>query len=326
MKIGTIGTGNILNSILDAVKDTDDIVCEAVYSRNESTGKALADKFRVRKVYTELEDMLADDKVDFIYIASPNSLHYEHARQALEHGKNVICEKPFTSTLKEASELAEIAKQRELFLFEAITTTYLPNYQIIREQVKNLGNIKLVLCNYSQYSSRYDKLLAGEITNAFSPEFSGGTLMDINLYNIYFVMGLFGKPDYFRYYSNRISNGIDTSGILIMKYPEFVCECTGAKDAWGVNSVQIQGEKGFMYVTDGSNGCSEVRVTTREYEKFFNEQKGHHQWYFEIQGITRLVGERNYDECWRRLDKTLEVMEVIEKARKEEGILFDADK
>lgn len=326
MKIGTIGTGNILNLVLDAVKNTDDIICEAVFSRNESTGRRLADKFGIKKVYTGLEDMLADDEIDFIYIASPNSLHYEQARQALEHGKHVICEKPFTSTYNEARELAEIARQKKLFLLEAITTTYLPNYQIIREQVKNLGNIKLVLCNYSQYSSRYDNLLGGEMPNVFNPKFSGGALMDINLYNVYFVMGLFGKPDYFCYYPNRFENGIDTSGILIMHYPGFVCECSGAKDTWGVNSVQIQGEKGFLYVTDGSNGCNQVRVTTNEYEKFFNEQEGHNQWYFEIQGITKLVAEKNYDECLRRLDGTLEVMEVIEKARREAGIFFDADR
>jgi scyllo-inositol 2-dehydrogenase (NADP+) len=111
-----------------------------------------------------------------------------------------------------------------------------------------------------------------------------------------------------------------------MHYPGFVCECSGAKDTWGVNSVQIQGEKGFLYVTDGSNGCNQVRVTTNEYEKFFNEQEGHNQWYFEIQGITKLVAEKNYDECLRRLDRTLEVMEVIEKARREAGIFFDADR
>jgi len=326
MKVGTIGTGDILNLILDAVKDTDDIICEAIYSRDESTGRTLAGKFGIRKVYTRLEDMLNDDEVGFIYIASPNSLHYEQARLALEHGKNVICEKPFTSTYSEARELAEIAKQKQLFLFEAITTTYLPNYQIIKEQVKNLGNIKLVLCNYSQYSSRYNKLLGGEMTNAFNPKFSGGALMDINLYNVYFVMDLFGKPDYIRYYPNRFENGIDTSGILILQYPGFVCECSGAKDTWGVNSAQIQGEKGFLYVTEGSNGCIQVRVTTNEYEKFFNEQEGHHQWYFEIQGITKLVRDKNYTECWKRLDRTLEVVEVIEKARKEAGILFDADR
>ncbi|MDF2942565.1 MAG: oxidoreductase [Herbinix sp.] len=324
MKVGTIGTGNILQMILGSIAETEGITCEAVYSRKMETGKRLAEKFDVAKVYSVYEEMLKDEVIDFIYIASPNSLHYEHAKKALEAGKNVICEKPFTTTLKETRELIALAKEKKLYLFEAVTLMYTPNYQLIREHLGEIGKIKLVQCSYCQYSSRYDALLNGEVTNVFNPAFSGGSLMDINFYNVYFIMGLFGKPSEARYYPNCIENGIDTSGIVMMSYPDFQCSCTGAKDTWGVNCAQIHGEKGYIYVTEGSNGCKEIKVVTKENETIYNEQTTH-QWYYEIQGITKIVNKGAYEECYKRLDRTAEVVGFLEEIRKDAGIIFAAD-
>ena len=100
MKIGTIGSGEIVCKFLDAVTKTDGVSCEAVYSRSQEKGEALATRYRVEKVYTHLEEMMSDEQVDCVYVASPNSLHYEQTKMALEHGKNVICEKPFTTKKK----------------------------------------------------------------------------------------------------------------------------------------------------------------------------------------------------------------------------------
>ena len=105
MKLGTLGTGFIVHNILDGVALTEGIECEAVYSRSFEKGKALADKYGVKKVYTELTRMLEDPEVDFVYVASPNSLHFEQAKLALEYGKNVICEKPFVTSLEKTKAL-----------------------------------------------------------------------------------------------------------------------------------------------------------------------------------------------------------------------------
>ena len=89
MRIGTVGTGFITNYILDNIEKTDGISCHAVYSRNEDSARRLAEKYHIEKTYTDYERMLSDDSLDFIYIASPNSLHYSQTKSALEHGKNV---------------------------------------------------------------------------------------------------------------------------------------------------------------------------------------------------------------------------------------------
>ena len=230
-----------------------------VYSRTEKRAKEFAEKHGVQKYYTDMEEMLNDENVDIVYVASPNSLHYSQSKMALEHKKHVINEKPFTPTLKECNELFELAKENGVFIFEAITTIHLPNYALVKEHLKDCGELKFVQCNFSQYSSRYGKYKNHEQTNAFDPAFNGGALMDINVYCIHFVTGIFGKPESVSYIANRGYNGIDTSGILIMRYPGFIATCVGAKDSSSENHVYIQGDQGTIRVFGSSCGvCSHV--------------------------------------------------------------------
>ncbi len=322
IKIGTIGRGVIVRSILDAIQVTEGITLEAVYSRTENAGRELADDYGVAKVYTQLEDLFNDSEVNFIYVASPNSLHFEHAKQALESGKNVICEKPMAPERNQVEALINIARANGLILIDAVPTAFLPNFEIVKQQLSKIGPIKLVMSNYSQYSSRYDKLLAGEISNVFSLDFSGGCLQDINFYNVYFNVALFGKPDLATYFPNLHDGKIDTSGIMILKYPGFVSSCAGAKDTWGINFVQIEGEKGFIYVKDGSNGLAEIRVVTKTSDETFNEQESSDRWLYEIQNLVKLINEKDSNVINNRLDITADVIGVMETARKQAGIYF----
>lgn len=325
MNIGIIGTGLIVTSVLQATQSIEGIAWNAVYSRTYENGEKLVKQFGIFKIYTDFDSFLSDGEIDTVYIASPNSLHYTQAKAALNHGKHVIAEKPFTSTLKQATELQQLAKEKHLFLFEAITTRYLPNYYYIREQLPKLGRLRIVQCCFSQYSSRYDALLRGEAPNIFHPAFSGGAWEDINLYNIQFVIGLFGSPIFGKYYPNKHENGIDTSGIAILQYTDFICVCQGAKDTVGVNCVQIQGENGFLYVTGESNECREVRIHLRNgYETSYTAQN-QPRWFYEFCAMRDSIISKNYTECWKQLDATIQVVACMEAMRKDAGIYFPDD-
>lgn len=325
MRLGTIGTGMIVREILKAVSRVDGVSCAAVYSRKQETGQRLADEFGIARVYTALDALLADDAIDTIYIASPNSLHTEQAKRALAAGKHVLLEKPFTPTRREAEELFALAEENGVFLLEAITTESLPHYKLIRAQLPQLGRLRMVQCAYSQYSSRYDALKRGETPNVFNPAFAGGALQDINLYNIHFCIGLFGKPQSAVYYPNRHANGIDTSGVLVMRYPDFLCVCEGAKDVAGVNSAQLQGENGYLYIKDGCNWCREVTLDAQE-TRTWNLQEPEKHWQYEMEELPRIIAEKNWAEYERRKRLTLDVVEVMEQARTQAGILFPPDK
>lgn len=325
MRIGTIGTGFIVDTFLSALAEIEGAECVAMYSRKEERAKPLAEKYQVEKIYIDLDKLYKDPTVDFIYVASPNSLHYEYAYRALEHGKHVICEKPFTSTVRETENLIKLAKKKGLMLFEAITTIHLPNFQLIKQHLGKLGQLRFIQCNYSQYSSRYDAFLRGETPNVFNPEFSGGALADINIYNLHFVINLFGSPESVNYTANKHENGIDTSGVVVMKYPGFIAECVGAKDTRSTNFVLIQGEKGYLHVENGANGCQNVILHIKDEEIRLNNQTTSNYLYYELLDFKEIFDQQDFDQCYKLLEHSHAVMEVFEKARKTAGIVFAAD-
>ena len=325
IRLGTIGSGVIVHSILDNVKVTEGIRCVAVYSRTEEKGKALAQEYDVLKVYTDMDEFLADEEINFVYIATPNLLHYEQTKRALLAGKNVICEKPFCTKASQAKELVELAKERGLFLIDAVPTYFLPNLEILKRELFKIGRIKLIMGNYSQYSGRYDQVLKGEVPNIFNLAYGGGCLMDINFYNVYLNVALFGLPKESVYYPNMFEGLSDTSGIIIMQYDGFVSESVGAKDTWGINFFQIEGENGYIYIKGASNGIAEVKVVTKTSEEIFNEQSNSDRWFYEVQNLTKIVLADDYDAVYKNLDIMLDVVDVLERSRKSAGIIFPND-
>ena len=325
IKLGTIGSGVIVHSILDNVQRTDGITLEAVYSRSADKAAALAKEYGCQKTYTDMDAFLADESINLVYIATPNLLHFPQAKKALLAGKNVLLEKPFTTTYAHAQELASLAREKGLLLVEAAPTSFLPNFAILKNELPKIGNIKLVMSNYSQYSSRYDAVLRGEVPPVFDPAFGGGCLMDINFYNVLLNVLLFGAPKSATYHANRPAGLSDTSGIMVMEYDGFVSTNVGAKDTWGVNFFQIEGENGYIYVENGSNGIQSVRTVTKTSDETQNLQSSTDRWFYEIQELTRLLLNNERESLDARLDTTLTTIQVIESTRKAAGILSPGD-
>lgn len=325
VRLGTIGSGKIVHSILNHVRVVQGIRLVAVYSRCPDKAEDLAKEYGASGVYTNMDAFLADENMNFVYIATPNQLHYAQTKRALLAGKNVICEKPFCTRSEDARELAELAKERGLVLIEAVPTAFLPNLEILKRDLPKIGKVKLVHGNYSQYSSRYDDLLRGEIPNIFNPQFGGGSLMDINFYNVYLNVTLFGKPRSVAYHPNLYQGVYDTSGILVMNYDGFVSEAVGAKDTWGENFFQIEGETGYIYIPGGSNGLEKIRVVTKDSDETFTMQENPDRWYYEIENMTKLILSEDRKGLYELLETTVDVVEVLENARKGAGIFFPGD-
>ncbi len=322
MRIGTIGSGFIVKEFIDDARHVDGVSIEAVYSRDLERGQEFAQEVGVDKVYTDLPTMFQDPNIDFIYIASPNSLHYPQALLALECGKNVIVEKPFAGNEVRAQELIRLAQEKGLFIFEAICNIHMPNYAFIKDNLEEVGKLRVVQCNFSQYSSRYQALLDGETPNVFNPKFSGGALADINIYNVHFVVGLFGAPKNVDYIANRHANGIDTSGILTLTYDDFIVECVGAKDSMSLNFGQIQGEKGYIYVEGSVSRMSSVKLVTKDREIEYNGQDEPRMSY-EVSAFKEIYDAKDYTRASELLAHSVEVVKVAEKARRRINLFFE---
>lgn len=327
MKLGIIGSGMIVKVALDALENLKEIEKVAICDRKESKEmvEELAEKYKISKIYIDYEEILKDNEIDTIYLGIINSMHYEYSKRALEAGKNVICEKPFTSNIRELRELITLAKSKNLFLFEAITMLYSPNFNYVKENLNKLGDIKLVQCNYSQYSSRYDKYLEGIVLPTFDLGMSGGSLYDINIYNVHFVVGLFGKPNEVKYHANIGFNGIDTSGVLILTYDNFIAVCSGAKDSTSLNHATVQGIKGYLKVNSSVNISSSVDFYMNKELNTFNGEVNKNHMINEFKAFYEMLNRNDFDRCYKILRHSEIVMEILCDARKDTGIVFSAD-
>ena len=266
--------------------------------------------------YDSYEKLLADQSIDVLYLPVPNHLHYSFTKQALEAGKHVILEKPFTVTYEEVKKLAELARAKGLVLFEAITNQYNANYEKVRELLPGLGDVKIVQLNFSQYSSRYEAFKQGNIAPVFDAAKAGGALMDLNVYNIHFVVGLFGEPKAVHYYPN-MEKGVDMSGILVMEYPTFQCVCVAAKDCGAPLSVNIEGDKGCMFSHSNSGRFEEFSYQENKQEPIHYELARRDSIFAEeLTAFTEYYVNKNQAELDRRLEHSLRVMKVLDAARR----------
>lgn len=326
MKLGIIGTGMIVKHFLPALVEMEGLEVKALLStpRSLPQAKEMAETFRIEHATDDFETLCSFD-IDTVYVAVPNHMHFDYCKKALEKKLNVIVEKPMVSNAEEAIALRELTVQNHCFLFEAITTLYLGNYKKLQEWLPRIGTIKIAQSQYSQYSSRYDAFRKGEVLPAFDPAKAGGALMDLNLYNIHYIMGLFGKPENVKYYAN-IERGIDTSGTLIMEYDGFIAVCIAAKDSKGLRGGIIQGTDGVIKTDISPNlvGRTVIELndgTIEEYDDGLAEKR----MIPEFEAFIQAINTEDYDFCYAMLDKSVAVAEVQTKARQDAGIVFAAD-
>jgi oxidoreductase domain-containing protein len=316
MNLGIVGAGMIVKDFLSFSHELPEIKLEAIVARNIENLKNLQNTYNIKQIYTDLDECLSSPRIDTIYVAVPNNLHYSVAKKALEAGKNVICEKPFTLNYHETVELFELAESKNLILIEAITNQYLPNYIEIKENLSQIGNIRLVECNFSQLSSRYEAFKKGIIAPVFDKNQGGGVLGDLNIYNIHFVVGLFGAPKNSEYYPNIVRE-VDTSGILILEYDEFKVVCIAAKDTYNNSYANIQGDKGLIKVIGTLNEVPNYIIKNNEVEMKVNKNIHKHRMYSEFKNFIDVIDNKDFDFMQKQKKHSLAVMEIFDKSRKE---------
>ncbi len=315
MKLAVLGTGKIVQEFLPMIQQVSDVELVALLSTPHSLDKAkeMQSHYHIQEVYIDYETLLANDMIDTVYVALPNHLHYQYTKAALLQGKNVICEKPFTLNAQQLQELIQIATEKQLILLEAITNQYLNNFLQIKKDLAKLGKIKIVECNYSQYSSRYDAFKEGKILPAFDPQKGGGALMDINIYNIHFVVGLFGKPEKVQYLAN-IERNIDTSGILVLDYDDFKAVCIGAKDSTAQIRSVIQGTDGSIEVLGATNEMPRYERRSKTEVEAVNVNLDKHRMYQEFEKFTEVIDQKDLAFALEQLNHSLTVMQVVDQA------------
>ncbi|MBM7643076.1 Gfo/Idh/MocA family protein [Streptococcus loxodontisalivarius] len=316
MKLALLGTGMIVKEVLPVLTEVEGIDLVGILStpRSIETARDLAVKYGMSLATSDFEEILQHPEIDTVYVGTPNHTHFDYAKAALLAGKHVICEKPFTLNLAEFKELRALAEERQLFLLEAITNQYLGNFTYLKENLPQLGQLKIVSCNYSQYSSRYDAFKRGEIAPAFDPKKGGGALRDLNIYNIHLLVGLFGKPNQVTYLPN-IERGVDTSGILVLDYGNFKATSIAAKDCSADIRSTIQGDEGSLTILGPTNSLPQVSLKLNGQEEISGDYNSpHHRMYEEFVAFETILSQQDKTALKAALDQSQLVMEVLEEA------------
>lgn len=326
IRFGVIGTNWIVDNFIQAGKEVQGFAVTAVYSRTEERAAAFADGHNIPERYTNLEEMLASDSVDAVYIASPNFAHAQQAIQCMDRGKHVLCEKPIASNKMEATAMIEAAKRNGVLLMEALMTTFLPNFAAIRDGLKELGTIRRVVTSFNQYSSRYDAFRAGQVLNAFKPELSNGALMDLGVYCIYPIVRLFGPPQSVKANGVMLSSGVDGEGSLLLPYEGMEAVVMYSKISTSHVPCEIQGEDGtLVYYRASQPNRVELHTRGGGVTDLTRPQSDHSMSY-EIAEFMELIRQGEMESPVNSFEVTLQTMGIMDEARRQMGLVYPADR
>ena len=310
IRIAIVGSGMIVPQMLEAMQTVPGYEVVAICARNREK----AGRFGIPHVYTDYAEMLARTDIDFVYIALPNTLHYGPARQALLAGHNVLCEKPFTSTVKEAAELFALARERDLFIFEAISNIHLPNFFKVRELLPQIGPVHLIHADYDEHFDRYDAYMGGADIPVFTQEYEGGALRDINIYCLHIVLALYGRPDRVYYAATSLGrNGIGTAGAATLSYGNgMVAVCTASMDSDGLRGFFFQGEKGAIRVYGLPNFFTKVELLLPGREpQTFELNRYEHRLCHQLEDYRDIFLARDREAARQLEERTMLIMETL---------------
>ena len=211
-----IGPGTIANEFAKSLNEEVGEVY-GVWGRKFDKAKEFAKNHNVKNVYKDLNEMLKDENIDVVYVATPHSNHHEYVIESLKNNKHVICEKAITVNGKQLKEIKDLANEKNLIVTEAMTIFHMPLYKKLGEIVKNgdLGKIKMIQVNFGSLKE-YD------VTNRFfSPDLAGGALLDIGTYALsYARYFLSSQPEELLTTVKKFETGVDEQSGIILKNKE----------------------------------------------------------------------------------------------------------
>ncbi len=190
-KWGILGAGKIANKFAQDLSTVPGAVLYAVASRSIDKAEEFAKKHQVSKSYGTYLDLAEDKQVDIIYVATPHVFHFEHAMLCMKHNKAVLCEKPMALNFQQAETMISYARQKNVFLMEALWTQFLPHFKFIMElkDSKKYGKLLELEADFG-FNAPFDPE-----KRIYNKELGGGSLMDVGIYPVFLALSLLGKPD-----------------------------------------------------------------------------------------------------------------------------------
>lgn len=319
LKMAILGAGGIASTMAGTISRMEQVECYAVGSRSLEKAQVFAQKFGFQKAYGSYEELVRDEEVELVYIATPHSEHYENAMLCIRHKKPVLCEKAFTANAKQAKELLDYAKKEKVFITEAMWVRYLPMLQTIRAELADgaIGTPTMLTANLGY--------LISEVPRLQRPDLAGGALLDVGVYPINFARMIFG--DRIVKISSACTytdSGVDEQDSITLIYEDgkvaqLAASMLGLSDRRGT----IYGTKGFM-VIENINNFESLTVYDTGYRpvKTIERPEQISGYEYEVEACIRALSEGKLECEEMPHEETLRVMELMDGLREEWGVKF----
>ena len=327
MKTAILGAGNIAKSMAAALrglqKRGENVEPYAVGARELSRAEAFAREQGFEKAYGSYEELVSDPEIDLVYVATPHSMHFEHTRLALEHGKNVLCEKAFTMNAGQAEEVIALAEKKGLLLAEAIWPRYMPSRQMILDLIDSgvIGTVTSLSANLGYPLTHVERLVR--------PELCGGALLDLGVYPLNFACMAF--PGEIRDVASacvKWETGVDAQNSFTLTFEDgrmavLYSSMLVQSDRLGV----INGDKGYMEVQN-INNPEEIRIfdLQRNCIRTIPVPEQINGYEYEVLACREAL-EKGWTECPQMPHaETLRMMKVMDGLRKSWGVIYPMEK
>lgn len=322
---GIVTTGVMAAKFVDGLRGVLGSTAYAVYGRNVEKAEAFRLQFEMEKAYSDLDEMLADPVIDIIYIASPHTMHAEHALMALSAGKHVLVEKPFGINALEARQIADKAREMRLFAMEAMWTRFLPIIKQVKRWLttERLGKIYRISADFG-FKTEYDPM-----HRLFNMDLAGGSLLDVGVYPISLASFLLGRqPDQINATASNCPSGVDGQTSMMFAYQGgTTANLTSAIVAQTGQTAVISGEKGTIRIP--SFWCATTATLT-----FSGGKTAYSNMPFPKPGNGYTFEAREVEKCIRKgllecpeltLNESIAIMETMDAIRKQIGLVYPQD-
>ena len=323
MKLGVLGAGHIAEVVAPTWVAMEEIECYAVSSRSLDKAETFAQRFGFQKAYGSYEEMLADPAVELVYVATPHSHHYEHMMLCINAGKPILCEKAFALNAQQAEAIHTAAKEKGVYVAEAIWTRYMPSRRIINDVLASgiIGKPNTLTANLSYIISHKQRI--------YDPNLAGGALLDIGVYGINFALMHFGT-DIERVESSvkMLDTGVDAMETITIFYQDgrmavLTHSIFCRSDRKGI----IHGDKGYMVVENINNPRSLKVFDTmdREIASYdFSDQISGYEFQFAESVACIAAGKLESDSM--PMEDTIYVMEFMDDLRRQWNMVYPQER
>jgi predicted dehydrogenase len=315
-----LGTGRISRIFAEGLKVVENSELYAVGSRTRESAESFASEFNVKKAYSNYEEAANDPDVNVIYIGTPHNHHCENTLMCLDKGKNVLCEKPLSINGNEVRKMIEKAKEKNLFLMEALWTRFLPNIIKAKELIDSgeIGKVKFLNSCFSVKSSY------GPEHRQFNRKLGGGSLLDIGIYNVFLSLFLLGKPKEFIAMAGIGNTEVDNSCSFTFKYDNDTLAVMYSSFMAQTSSIaEIHGETGKILLPHMFHCPNDVKIIRPDgEEKTISFEFKSNGYNFEAEEVVKclLAGKTQSDlMSW---NDSLELIDMLDSIRKRCGIFY----